>query len=163
METEVIYNESMIDWDMLDKQQDSAFYTMGDTTNIAVVKHKGRKLFIDCLGEMYLTIPDVPEHLDMGDPEVYRQDWEERIVRYTSDLFELGIDTDEKLNKLNERFTAKGYEIWHNNSWFEVYSDEDDFGYDVFHELKEAVDFAIRTIKDDEYWDNLHKPENYVV
>jgi hypothetical protein len=104
---------------------------------------------------MYLTIPNIPAHLDVADNEVYNQEWEETIIRYTDDLINYGIDTDEKLNELNKRFSDNGYQIWHNNSWFEVYSKEDDFGYDVHHELDEAIDFAVAAIQEDEYWDNL--------
>jgi hypothetical protein len=64
----VVYNENMIDRDMLDKQKDSAFYTMGPgNSNVVVITYKNRSVFVDCVGEMYLTIPNVPEHLDMTD------------------------------------------------------------------------------------------------
>jgi hypothetical protein len=152
----IVYNESMIDRDMLDKQQESAFYTMGPgNSNVVVITYKDRSVFVDCVGEMYLTIPNIPAHLDVADNEVYNQEWEETIIRYTDDLINYGIDTDEKLNELNKRFSDNGYQIWHNNSWFEVYSTEDDFGYDVHHELHEAIDFAVAAIQEDEYWDNL--------
>jgi hypothetical protein len=135
--------------------QDPAFYTnIGNSETIAEVTHKGRTLYIDRVGEMYLSIPEVPAELDMADPEVYNQDWHETVIRYTDDLESFGIKTDDQLRALDERFSKNGYEIWHNNSWFEVYSDEDDFGYDVHHELNEAIDFAFAAIQDDEYWES---------
>lgn len=152
----VVYNENMIDREMLDKQQESAFYTMGPgNSNVAVITYKDRTVFVDCVGEMYLTLPNIPADLDVADNEVYNQEWEETIIRYTDDLISFGIDTDEKLIELDKRFSANGYQIWHNNSWFEVYSEKDDFGYDVHHELHEAIDFAVAAIQEDEYWDNL--------
>lgn len=147
-----------------ENQQDSAFHTWNPgAENLAVVEYKGRKLFIDRVGDMYLSIPNIPEHLDVADEEVYSQNWEETVIRYTNDLLSFGIDTDEKLHALDDRFSNNGYQIWHMNSWFEVYSEDDDFGYEVYHEFYEAVDFALAAIKADEYWDNLHNPENYVV
>jgi hypothetical protein len=164
MEPRINYNESMIDWAMWDEQQDAAFYTVTGIDEIASVDYKNRTLSIVATGEMYLTIPDVPEHLDMSDDEVYNQDWEETVVRYTSDLFKLGIDTDEKLRELDERFSKKGYQIWHMNPWFELFSPtHEDFGWEVYDDPKEAIKAAVKFIQEDEYWDNLHSPESYVV
>ena len=141
--------------------QESAFYTYSaGSENIAEVTHKGRTLYIDRVGDMYLTIPDVPADLDMADPEVYNQEWPETVIRYTDDLESFGIKTDDQLRALDERFSKNGYEIWHNNSWFEVYSQDDDFGYEVYHELNEAIDFAFAAIQDEEYWEREFQDES---
>lgn len=139
-----------------ENQQDAAFHTWGpDNGNLAVVTYKDRKLFIDCVGEMYLVMLNVSPSGEISESQ--------DIIRYTDDLIAHGITTDEKLRWYTEITSNMGWEVWHNNSWFEVYSEDDDFGYDVHHEFYEAVDFALANIKEDEYWDNLHKPENYVV
>lgn len=144
-------------------RQDAAFYVWENgAENLAVVDYNGRKLFIDRVGEMYLTIPDLPAELDMADDSVYSKAWEETVIRYTDQLEAAGIKNDFHLKMLDDRFSKKGYEIWHMNAWFEVFSQDDDFGYEVYHDFYEAVDFAVAAIKDDEYWDNLHNPDNYI-
>lgn len=142
----------------LETRQDSAFYTWPGTTGIAVVEHGGRKVYVDCVGEMYLSVPEIPAHLDVADDEVYRQDWPHIVVRYADQLSEIGVHTDADLENLDKRFSQNGYEIWHMNSWFEVWSDEDDFGYDTFHSVSEAIDAAVQYIQDEEYWKALDIP-----
>jgi hypothetical protein len=139
-----------------ENQQDAAFHTHGPGNNcLAVVEHKGRKLFIDCVGEMYLIMLNITPEGEINEGR--------DVIRYTDDLISHGITTDEKLRWYTEMTSEMGWEVWHMNPWFEVFSEEDDFGYGVYHEFYEAVDFALDAIKEDEYWDNLHKPENYVV
>jgi hypothetical protein len=140
-----------------ENQQDAAFHTHGPGNNcLAVVEHKGRKLFIDCVGEMNILM------LAIVDGKINEPDSGERM-RYTCDIINAGINTDRDLYNYLQQTQELGYDVVRNNSWFEVFSEDDDFGYDVYHEFYEAVDFALAAIKEDEYWDNLHKPENYVV
>lgn len=141
-----------------ENKQDAAFYTWPGTTNVAVVKHEGRTVYVDCVGEMYLCVPNVPEGLDLSDPEVYNYPWDETVIRYTDQLQEIGVRTDADLAELDRRFSSNGYEIWHMNSWFEVWSPDDEFGYDAFHSISEALDFAKKCIVDNEYWETLDTP-----
>lgn len=140
---------------------DPAFYVYSNgAEEVAYLHYKDRTIYVDRVGEMYLAIPEVPKDLDMADDDVYNRDWPETLIRYTNDLEAFGITNDEELRQLDERFSMKGYEIWHNNAWFEVYSDNDDFGYDVYHDWKEAVEFAKTAIRDDEYWERKFQDES---
>lgn len=147
METKVIYNESIVDISKLPTRQDAAFYTWGPgPTNVATITRGGRKLYIDCVGEMYLVVPSID-----GDKVV-----EDSVIRYSDDLENAGITSDEILNYVTTYWSMKnGYEIWHMNSWFEVYSDVEDFGYNVWHEVDEAVEACKGYLLEDEYWENV--------
>jgi hypothetical protein len=66
-------------------------------------------------------------------------DAEYQVLRYTDDLRDFGINTDDDLRA----WEAKGeqYFIWDNNPWFEVCSrkDGDQDLNEVYHELDEAI------------------------
>lgn len=111
-----------------------------------------RTVYVAVNGEMYLTIPNAPDDVDFRDPEVYNQDWNETIIRYSDQLEDFGIHTDEDLEKLHERFSLKGYQITHNNPWWEIWSDDYPDG-EVFDTFYQAIEAAIDFIKDDDYWE----------
>ena len=66
------------------------------------------------------------------------------VLRYTSDLDEKGLDTDEKLAAAEEAGTIE----WHNNPWFEVIWGENEDG-EVLLDFEEAKKYARRVA--DEY------------
>lgn len=111
-----------------------------------------RTVYVGVNGEMYYTIPNAPEDTDFSDPEVYNQDWNEIIIRYSDMWDEVGVHNDDDLDRLHERFSLKGYQITHMNPWWEVWSDDYPDG-EVFDSFYMAIDGAISFLKDDEYWE----------
>lgn len=100
-------------------RDDPAFYTWDTPEWVATVELNGRALEAWTVGEMRINLDN------------------DSIVRYTDDLLAHGIDTDEKLYKLDS-------EAWINNSWIEFrdYEGEwigDVFSGHVYHSVKEAV------------------------
>ncbi len=108
----------VVDYDIeREDRQDSAFYTDNDINLIARLTYSGREYGIYCVGEMRINYKD-------------------RVIRYSSDLKEVGIENDTDLSKIE----VEGGE-WINNSWFEV---EDytagEFTGEIYHEVKEAIE-----------------------
>ena len=100
---------------------DPAFYVVGDANTVAVVSVGDKDVYsVLCVGEM-------------------RIDTEEgEVLRYTSDLFDKGIITDQELW---EAFDA---ECWSNNAWFEIFDETDnDTTGDIFHDVSEAIQNAL--------------------
>ena len=126
-----------------ENQQDSAFHTMSaDFEGLATLTYRTRVVYVCRAGEMRIEVPQFD-----ADGEWSHSD----TIRYTDDLESIGIDTDEKLAELSEKY--QDYDIWQNNSWFEVYSDDYPDG-EIYHEFNEAIKGALEFIKDDEYWDD---------
>lgn len=99
---------------------DPAFYTWDSPEWVATVEYEDRLLEAWVVGEMRIQLPN------------------ETIIRYTDDLFHAGIDTDEKLSKLNS-------DSWINNSWIELRDYEGEWLGDVwsghvYHDIFEAVE-----------------------
>lgn len=108
----------VVDYDIeREDRQDSAFYTDNDINLIARLTYSGREYGIYCVGEMRINYKD-------------------RVIRYSSDLKEAGIENDTDLSKIE----VEGGE-WINNSWFEV---EDytagEFTGEIYHEVREAIE-----------------------
>ena len=108
----------VVDYDIeREDRQDSAFYTDNNINLIARLTYNGREYGIYCVGEMRINYKD-------------------RVIRYSSDLKEAGIENDTDLSKIE----VEGGE-WINNSWFEV---EDytagEFTGEIYHEVKEAIE-----------------------
>ena len=66
------------------------------------------------------------------------------VLRYTSDLDDCGLDTDEKLRAAEKAGTIE----WHNNPWFEVIYHDNEDG-EVFIDFDEAMDYTRKVA--DEY------------
>lgn len=107
------------------KQTDSAFYCWGDGCQVLAIVSKGDRTFhIVSNGEMRINLPD-----------------DEGVYRYTSDLLEAGIDTDEKLAEFNSKYEDQ--DIWVHNNWFEMYEvDENDEWWEVFDNVEEGIEAA---------------------
>lgn len=87
--------------------------------SLAEVKKGDRTFYVGSNGEMRIN-------LSTGN-----------VIRYTSDLLEAGIDTDEKLSELEKRLE------WVNNNWFEIYEEGADGDWWEVHEtLEEGIEAA---------------------
>jgi hypothetical protein len=107
-------------------RQDSAFYTF-EPGHEVVFQDEENPFFVVRNGDMRI-------HATKNGHEV--------VIRYTDQLEEFGITNDKQLGE----WSAKGEEVfsWVNNSWFEVWNDEDEaFDGGVYHELDEAISAAI--------------------
>lgn len=113
-------------------RQDSAFYTDCEGTQVVWDKDEHKRFYVVRAGEMRIH---------------YSPDLESQtVIRYTDQLEEIGVKTDEDL----EKFTALGDEMftWIHNSWYEVYDEKDSyFSSDPIHELDEAVEYAVMLSK----------------
>jgi hypothetical protein len=99
--------------------QDSSFYTNQEGAE-TVWNEAGKPFYVVRNGEMRINYGD-------------------RVLRYTSDLLEAGIDTDKKLAELSESEEIE----FINNSWFEVWNSKDTEYYsEVIDELSEAIEYA---------------------
>ena len=117
----------VVDYDIeREDRQDSAFYTDNDISLIARLTYGGREYGIYCVGEMRINYKD-------------------RVIRYSSDLKEAGIENDTDLSKVE----AEGGE-WINNSWFEVedYTAGEFIG-EIYHEVKEAIESVANWITEE--------------
>jgi len=99
--------------------QDSSFYTNQEGAE-TVWQEEGNPFYVVRNGEMRINYGD-------------------RVLRYSSDLLEAGIDTDQKLIDLHE---AEAIDFI-NNSWFEVWNSNDtEYFSEVIDELSEAIEYA---------------------
>lgn len=106
-------------------RQDSAFYTM-EPGHEVVFQDEENPFFVVRNGEMRI-------HAIKNGHEV--------VIRYTDQLEEFGIKNDKQLGEWSAKEELFD---WVNNSWFEVWSDEDEaFDGGVYHELDEAISAAI--------------------
>lgn len=108
-------------------RQDSAFHTNEVGSEVVWDGDEAGRYYVYRVGEMRIHYTDSTGYT--------------ATLRYTSDLDELGIDTDSKLVEMSEL----GEENWNwiHNSWFEIVDDQEpDYG-EIYHELDEAVERAI--------------------
>ena len=115
------------------KQDDSAFYKLDNGQTLIATVTGTKTLNVVANGEMYLSIPHVVD----GDLSEHQTD----VSRYSDQLESAGIKTDAELNQFTKTMSNAGWEVWHQNNWFEVYAENDEDGA-VFHSLKEALEFA---------------------
>ncbi len=114
-------------------RQDSAFYT----------DEAGHEVVWSRYGEVAYQV------IRNGEMKIYHIDEKgiEHTIRYTGDLDDLGIDTDEKLAEMNKLGEEKW--SWVHNSWFEVWDAQDGtFELDEYYSepidtLDEAVAYAL--------------------
>jgi len=115
------------------RQQDSSFYHYENGSEV-VWEREEYEFYVVRNGDMRIH---------------YKPDAETQIViRYTYQLNELGIKTDDDLGK----FLELGDEVFEfiENSWFEVWHKEDsDYYTDAIHTIDEAIELA-KTLKLDE-------------
>jgi hypothetical protein len=130
-----------------DKQMAEFYVNDNDMEAVALLEYKDRVLDVARNGEMYISIP--AEDLETGE-------WVEHdvnICRYTDDL-ERFAETDQELVDLLHLWSVeREYEIYHNNPWWEVWNDDVLPEGEVIDSFYEAIDWAIKFIKDDENWE----------
>jgi hypothetical protein len=103
-------------------RNDAAFYTQYHDSD-PVWFSEDKEIVIYRNGEMRIVYED-----DKG---------EFHTLRYTSDLDDKGLDTDEKLAEANEN----GKIEWIHNPWFEVVYHDNEDG-ETFIDLPEAIEYA---------------------
>lgn len=108
----------------------------------ATVSEGDREINIAVNGEMYLTIPNIWKSGELTDGE---------IVRDSYDLILAGIENDLQLMQFIKTISNAGFQVYHENPWWELFSDVDPDGI-VCETFYQAVDMAISLIKDEEYW-----------
>jgi hypothetical protein len=109
-------------------QQDAAFYTHGAGVQDVWLGDDGEsRFYVVRNGEMRIHAKKTV-------------DGEETIIRYSDQLEEFGVKTDEQLHNLTENGELFN---WINNSWFEVWDRENSDSYsDVVDELDAAISYA---------------------
>lgn len=107
-------------------RQDPAFYhTDGDSQ---VVWDGDDRFYVVRCGVMKIYYTD--------------KDGVDYTIRLTTDLDELGINTDERLAEMNDKGEPEW--VWVNNGWFEIYDDErGEYTDEIYSQLDEAVERAI--------------------
>jgi hypothetical protein len=109
----------------------------------ATITYEDRVVEVERGGEMYLSIPNLVngELNDEG----------ENIVRYSDQLESAGIADDIQLTQFIKTISNSGFEVYHQNPWWEVFSHNSDMGevYDTFYD---AIDGGIDYILDDRNW-----------
>lgn len=125
------------------EQLDSAFYVDGTSDVLASVSNGERRIGVCCVGEMRILFPE-------GGVENPTADY--RVLRYTSDLIEVGIDTDSKLSDFTDYWRERDFDVWVNNSWFELFDlDAEEYIDDtVCHSIEEAVDACVQILNSPE-------------
>ena len=127
------------------EQLDSAFYVDGFGV-LASVSNGERRLGVFCVGEMRILFPE-------GGVENPTPDYQ--TLRCTADLLDVGIDTDSKLSDFTDYWRERDFDVWVNNSWFELFdldaevSGEDIEG-EVYHSIDEAVDACVQILNSPE-------------
>ena len=126
------------------KQAPEFYVWQEGAESFAQITYLDRVVDIERNGEMYLSIPDLVN----GELNEDHQN----IVRYSDQLESAGITDDIQLAQFIKTISNSGYQVYHNNPWWEVFAHNDDLGevYDTFYE---AVDAAIDYIMDDRWWD----------
>lgn len=115
---------------------DAAFYTYPVIETVATVETDKRWIEIACVGEMRIHHPNG------------------NIIRYSEDLPWNGIHNDDDLNNLTKDDEA--FDIWQNNSWFELFDSSgrglgDVWSGNVYYDVREAVFAATELIQDPEF------------
>jgi hypothetical protein len=127
-------------------KQMAEFYVWQDgCESYATITYLDRTVEVERNGEMYLSIPDLVN----GELSEHYQN----IVKYSDHLQDIGIDDDIQLTQFIKTISNSGYQVYHMNPWWEVFSHNEDMGevYDTFYE---AVDGGIDYITDDSNWED---------
>ena len=127
------------------KQMPEFYVYQEGAESYAQITYLDRVVDVERNGEMYLSIPD----LINGE---LNEDYQ-NIVRYSDQLEDAGISDDIQLTQFIKTISNSGYQVYHNNPWWEVFAHNEDMGeiYDTFYE---AVDAGIDYITDDSNWED---------
>ena len=127
-----------------ESRQMPEFYACGTSKDYAVVTRGDREVRVAINGEMDLVIPQIIDGK-------LTDDYSNRI-RYGEDLEAAGFKDDVQFWQFIKVMGYAGWGVYRMNPWWEVYDEFDTEGgvYDTFYE---AVEGAISTLFDDEYWE----------
>ena len=136
-----------ITWDQPDERSDgrenSAWYTYQSQHDLVVTVSNGeRSISVYADGEMRVNVRD-----DDGE-------WDYSVIRYCEEWAEHGINNDAEIFRASEA----GRIEWVNNSWFDLYADDQsvgDYGWldCVCDTLTDAIEQATALLSDDELWE----------
>ncbi len=112
----------------------------------ATLTKDDRKLHIDRVGDMYLTIPN----LINGELEESG-----KIITDTDELLEAGIKDDIQLRQVLKTLGYAGWAVYHQNPYWEIVSDYDPDGVIGGADFYEAVDEAIKLLDDENFWEGM--------
>lgn len=123
------YTLELLDEDILrDDRRSAEFYCVGDGFNrVATLRDRDGEDFagIYSVGEFRINRPDGT------------------VIRDVYDLFANKVFTD------NDLATMIDPDEWINNPWFEVVMPDDNGVGEVFHDIKEVIDYAVSLTKGD--------------
>ena len=109
----------------------------------ATITYLDRVVEVERGGEMSLSLPNLVNG-ELSDEGV-------TIVRYSDDLEAAGINDDIQLMQFIKTMSNAGYQVYHENPWWEVFAHNEDMG-EVYETFYEAIDAAIDHITDDSNW-----------
>ena len=124
-------------------REDSAWYTYSPDHHdiIATVSNGERTVHIYADGEQRVHIP-----YEVGD-------WSKghHVVRSSDEWSAHNINNDKDIFEASE----SGLLDWINNSWFDLYADEQGWSDCVQHTLTDAIASATELLADNEYWETV--------
>ena len=127
--------------------QSPEFYVEGHGYNtLATLTRGDREIYLCANGEMSLTIPNIVNG-ELSDEGA-------TIVRYSSDLHDVGIKDDIQLSQFLKTVSNAGWEVYRMNPWWELYAEHDHDGIVVDGNFYEGIDIGIGLLFDDEYWED---------
>lgn len=120
--------------------------------DVSILTKGDREVRICRNGDMYLVIPDLDQDGNLVD------NGGQRVVRYTSDLFDIGIKDDIQFIQFLKTISNAGFQIYHENPWWEIYSENDPDGIvsdsDNYYE---AEKIAMKLLDDEDYWEAIEE------
>jgi hypothetical protein len=133
--------------DFMLRADPSWYVSDGGHEHVMTVLKDNREIRIFRDGEMRIHVWDSEKSRENNDHH--------DVVRYTENLTELGIETDEQLFKADE----DGRMEWHNNAWFDMYAYKDGTSEPVWldcvqDDLRIAWSEAINLLSVNSLWSN---------
>jgi hypothetical protein len=126
------------------KQMPEFYVWQEGAETYAQITYLDRVVDVERNGEMRLEIPELFE-----EGLIYK----DKIIRYSDDLEAAGINDDIQLMQFIKTMSNAGYQVYHENPWWEVFAHNEDMGevYDTFYE---AIDAGIDYLTDDSNWED---------
>lgn len=129
-------------------RQEAEFYRyVNGIDSYATLTRGDRKLDVVSNGDMYLCSLRFTEDKTISHHE--------DVIRYSDDLISAGITNDMELYQYLKTVGYAGYSVYHENPWWEIFSDNDPDGVVADGGFYAAIDRAIELLFDDNYWDSL--------
>jgi hypothetical protein len=131
-------------------RQEVEFYRWVNGSDIYASLTRGdRELDIAANGDMYLCILNFNEDGSISEDET--------VIKYSDDLISAGITDDIQLRQYLKTVGNSGYSVYHENPWWEIFSEFDPDG--IVHDggFYGAVERAIELLFDDDYWEYINE------